>query len=173
MEPNAFDELDHIIDAGLANYASREPLAGLEDRVLNRVRGANAGGRRFRHGYWGLVVAAVGALIIVAVLPRGSRAPVEKPVPAEQAEAASPVPAARVTPAALARLRLRPRHKAVLPKRDQFPTPTPLTPEERALIALAQLPPAELAALTDSRRSSEELRIAPIEISPLEIDGNR
>ena len=61
-----------------------------------------------------------------------------------------------------------------LPKRDQFPTPVPLTPEERALIALAQLRPAEAEAIAElQKKNSREIEIPPIEIPPLRIDGNR
>jgi hypothetical protein len=170
MEHNRFDEMDRIIDAGLAGYAAHEPLAGLEDRVLNRVRLANAGRRRSRYAYWGLAAAAVGALMVVAVMPRSSHAPAAKPVETKQVRTFPPHPAAPLTHAAVPRR--QPKHKTALPKREQFPTPTPLTPEERALIAVAQLPPADLEALAGMQTSSEEIRIAPIEIPPLQIDGN-
>ena len=173
MEHKAYDELDRIIDRGLAGYAAHEPLAGLEDRVLNRVRLANpAGGAQ--HASLGLAVPAVAALILVAVLPRSSRAPVADRVPpsrgaCRETRAASAGPRRHASPAIRQRVARRPRP---LPKRNQFPTPTPLTPEERALIAVAQLPPAGLESVSQYPANPEEIRIEPIEIPPLQIDGN-
>ena len=49
-----------------------------------------------------------------------------------------------------------------------------LTPEERALITLAQLRPEEVEAVAElQKKNSNEIKIPPIEISPLWIDDNR
>ena len=163
------DELDQLIDCGLAGYVDAEPLAGLEKRVLERVRLADVGRRR--RVWWGWVMAAgaaaVAAVFLVADRPR----PVQPLVGQALRPAAGLLPgvpaqsrrqAERPTP----QIRRNPATQSRLPKRDQFPTPAPLTAEERALIQLAQFDPEAL-------QSSAELRpieIAPIEIAPLQID---
>jgi hypothetical protein len=164
MDRESHDELDRMIDRGLAGYAACEPLAGLEERVLNRVRLANA--RRRRPGWrrWAVTLPVLAALIVWAVVSKSSRVPVAKlqPLPATHIQAPAPERAPLVTRAASRRHVAR-RARA-LPKRNQFPTPTPLTAAERSLIAVAELPPLE--------KSPEEIQIAPIEIPPLQIDGN-
>src|SRR5436305_2365987 len=57
------DDLDRLIDCGLAGYSSAEPLVGLEQRVLRRVRSV----RRRRR--WGLVLIPAAAVLVLAVLP--------------------------------------------------------------------------------------------------------
>jgi hypothetical protein len=48
MNIDSQDELDRLLEEGLAAYSSEAPRAGLEGRVLAHVR---ADGRRFR-GWW-------------------------------------------------------------------------------------------------------------------------
>jgi hypothetical protein len=179
MDRNHSDELDRIIDRGLAGYSSREPLAGLEDRVLNRIRLEAAGPRRSRWWALALVVPALAALVIVAVVSRSGHAPIAKSIqtagvvapPLSMAPALPPAavsrPARRTRGAKPSRASLR-----FLPKRDQFPTPSPLTPEERALILLAQARPAEVEAFAElQRKNLKDIEIPPIEIPPLRIEG--
>lgn len=61
-----------------------------------------------------------------------------------------------------------------LPKREQFPTPTPLTAEERALLAFVEQSPRQAEkVLADTRRRSEEpIRIEEIHIEPLPDGGH-
>src|SRR5262249_48632423 len=131
------EELDRILAAGLADYSAAEPRTGLEQRVLARVRAAE----RPANGIWGrlaLTVPVVAALLIAAVLFR------TKPqVPAKVASAQPPAvtePArVREAPAAVHPRRVARRAAAkqtVVFRRDQFPMPAPLSPEERALLDL-------------------------------------
>src|ERR1035441_4563835 len=63
-EPDALDRaLDKPLDNALAQYSSEEPLAGLEQRVLNRVR---AEGAPPRSGF-GRRVAAAGVAVVAGV----------------------------------------------------------------------------------------------------------
>ncbi len=152
------DELDSLIDGALAEYSNVEPLAGLEERVLARVRRA-----RPSRLWWWLAVPVAAAVATVVML---------RPAP----EIAPPVVASVVPPAppVMAPTRARPRvvkraRPAELPKRNVFPTITPLTAEERLLVELAQSHPDELKAPA----LPEEIEIKPIEIAPLSVDGGQ
>src|ERR1017187_6269271 len=81
-EPDALDRaLDKPLDNALAQYSSEEPLAGLEQRVLNRVR---AEGAPPRSGF-GRRVAAAGVAVVagwggVGVAVMGGNAPPPPPL---------------------------------------------------------------------------------------------
>jgi hypothetical protein len=162
------DEFDKLIDGALSSYSTAEPLAGLEQRVLDRVRATEASRRR--RLWWAALALATPALAAILFF-----APVRKPDPIPIATV-TPQPSARVEPAppppsaapkrALAKPRRAPAR--VLPKREVFPTLSPLTPEERLLVQLAESRPQMLLT-----RPVGDIEIKPIEIAPLHIDGNR
>jgi len=159
------DELDNVIDHVLATYSNAEPLAGLEQRVLDRVRIAQ--GARRRRWRWALMFAvpAVAATLLVIFAPK----PKSQPVPlAVVATPPAPVRLPAAVPPAPRRI-ARPRRPAIAPelaKRQFFPTPSPLTEEERLLVQLARFSPELLLA-----RPVDEIEIKPIQIAPLRIDG--
>src|SRR5437016_4542691 len=169
MDRNHRDELDRIVDRGLTGYSNCEPLAGLEDRILNRVRLGDAGRRHSRLWPWALVVPALATLATVAVLSRSGRAPSAKPIQTTRV-LRIPLANARGSDQSRDRKRAIVKRKTghhtrprVLPKRDQFPTPTPLTPEERALVVLARLRPDEVEAFVElQKKNSDEITIPPI-----------
>jgi hypothetical protein len=165
------DELDKLIDNALATYSAAEPLAGLDQRVLNRVR------ERRTRWPWLLAIPAVAAAILVAVQIRKAD-PV--PVATFKLEAVH-TPASRTPPPEPSRdLSLDRKgvvgphgHRVVsksapAPKRRLFPTLSPLTEQERLLVQLAQSYPQELLI-----RSADRIEIKPIEIAPLQIDGTQ
>jgi hypothetical protein len=169
------NELDRLIDRALADYSGADPLAGLEERLLNRIRVMEAGrGWRFA---WALACVAVAALVGAVIGVRAPRAPVLKHSDVAVAmahggrvrEAEKP----GVTPKRLVKPRA-PRQR-VLPKREQFPAPAPMTAEERALAAFVGQHPAEAQkVLADLRkRSDEPIEIPLIQIPPLRSDGAR
>src|SRR4051812_23921312 len=88
------DELDNLIDGALAQYASAEPLAGIEQRVLDRVHLAESRRRRWR---WTLVLAApaVAAALLVVLAPQHKPEPVAvvAPTPAPDVVPTPPVAA--------------------------------------------------------------------------------
>src|SRR4051812_10328959 len=95
MEPDRFDNVDELIDAGLAAYAP-EPLAGLEDRVLTRARLETR--RRRIAWWWVLGVPAIAAVIVLSVLSTRGSAPRPTPTPIarmEQPTAPAPPPVVR------------------------------------------------------------------------------
>jgi hypothetical protein len=71
-EPDALDRaLDDALDNALAQYTSEDPLAGLEQRVFDRVRAEGAAPRtvplgRFGFGWAPAVAFAVAASLLVA-----------------------------------------------------------------------------------------------------------
>lgn len=163
------DDLDKLIDRALAGYSQAEPLAGLESRVLNRVRTAKTERRRLWR--WALPVPVLAAILIAALARKPEPVPVARiaPPPVAVESPALPPPAVPRPFAARTPARTpRPSVRAGLPKRKMFPTPSQLTKEERLLVELAQSHPYEL---TD--RPVEAIEIEPIQIAPLQIDGGQ
>jgi hypothetical protein len=168
-------ELDRTIDSALAAYSEVEPLTGLEERVLYRVRLAEAGRRRVFG--WALVIAVAASVVIAAVVlwaPRHSEPktyvvgiPAVTWLPAPVAETPRIAPKRRAKSHAL--------RKKPLPKEEQFPAPTPITTEERALLAFVGQHPDDAQQLLPQlqKRSEEPIDIQPIQILPLHSDGGQ
>jgi hypothetical protein len=170
------DELDNLIDSTLSGYSTAEPLAGLEQRVLNRVRAAEASRRRRR--FWTLAALAGPAFAALAILllirpgapPPAPVARVTAPAVRVAPESPAPPPAVspeKPRPSVSGRAPVaRPSPQRELPKRNVFPTPAPVTPEERMLVELAVSHPQQLLI-----QPVEHIEIKPIEIAPLQADG--
>lgn len=167
------DELDQVLDGALARYSSEDPLAGMEQRVLNRVRAESAAAHsgRWRFPRWASAVgvAVAGGILAVAVWwPR----PVPRPFPRIAGKASWPVRQqiqATATPARF-RKKSRPARRPVpLPKRAEFPTPAPASDGELALLAWVARAPdqAREALLGLERRSTEPIQVAEIRIEPI------
>ena len=143
---------DRELDQLLAEALQAEPLAGLEQRVLARLPS------RKRAWWWwvpGLVAAGLAVIAVVVEMQPEESLPLRPPpVPLV---VYLPRPPTHPPPA---------RRRAKLEKQSQFPTPRPLSAEERALLAfLHQDPEGAGEALRDMRKRSE----APIEIEPIHI----
>jgi hypothetical protein len=157
------DELDSLIDGGLAAYGNVEPLAGLEERVLGRVRAQ----QRSRRWCWVLVpVAAAAAMAVVMIRPR--TVDIAPPVVA-LTKPPAPLIVAPSRTATRVVVREAPK-RTTLPKREVFPTIALLTREERLLLRLAESHPEDLARPVVPQG---EIEIKPIEIAPLTIDGGQ
>lgn len=169
---NSHDELDRLIDSALAGYSNAEPLAGLEARVLNRVRVTQA---RRRLLVWGLALAVAASVVVVGIVKRTAPTTVPKSAEIVQAKPALPTAVTRLARVMPKRVSVkRSRRPKPLPKLEQFPSPAPLTAEERALVALAQQDPEELGKFAEMERESEApLEIQPIQIAPLQQDGDQ
>jgi hypothetical protein len=158
--------IEEMLDSLLANYSAAEPRPGLETRILAKLQGAagnesSAGWWNFKWIWAGMVVAAV---IVAAVLINGRHrvAPpthvIVKTSPAVlQPEIQPHAPAVRNET-----VRIRPR-KSLAPTRPQnaalglnerpavFPTPTPLSEQEKLLLSyLAGTPREEVIAQSHS-----------------------
>ncbi len=174
------DELDRILDEGLATYSSREPWPGVEERVLSRVASTRVVAQAFlpvwfrlRTWRWAVLALPVAAcLLLVRIMllkPEHRTAPPVR----EMAEARTQPPVVRAPePPRKMASRTRPRQSS-LPKRAQFPTNAPLTPEERVLIELVTRAPQQARALLiePARPETGPIEIEPIQIQPLE-SGN-
>jgi hypothetical protein len=178
MKNDNRDELDNLIDGALSEYSSVEPMEGLEDRVLRRVHAA--GTARRSPWLWGVGVAipAAAALLLLWVVWRPQPCSTN-PAPKLAVVKTPPAPLKppQVSPAPVGRV-MKPKRRPVtrpLPKEEFFPSPSPLTGEERALVAWVQRAPLEAQqAFADLRKRSEEpVVIEPIRIPPLQSDGNQ
>jgi len=151
-------QIDKMLDSLLANYSSAEPRPGLETRILANLRQAE---KRAPEGWWNFkwiwagVVAAAAVIMVVALLSGRhqatppTNAPVETRRPAPQPQIQ---PRAPVAPQTAARVH---RHKPPAARQPQnaalarskrpavFPTPTPLSEQERLLLSYYSLTPRE------------------------------
>jgi hypothetical protein len=181
------DDFDRILDDALAEYREAEPLAGLEDRVLQRVK-SQAERRRKLWWQWSAIAAATAVLAIAAWIGLSGRArhdlvpmpsvaqkqmPVAPPAPDTDTRAANRKPVAHRLPETRTvhsrnyipgSTQLAATEHAPVP--TQFPSPAPLKPEERVLLALAQTHPEVLRELSRGE-DDQEISIAPINIKPL------
>lgn len=164
-------ELDQILDSGLKGYSTCEPLAGLEERLLNRIRLAGIAPRRNSPWWWLLALPMVG---LVALVPTALRVYRPEPVTPPSISAVIKPPAMPAIEPEAPRLARVSRRKIVaraLPKQPIFPMPTPMTAEERALVAFVQQHPKEakeqFAALEKEMR--DPVRIEALEVPPIEI----
>jgi hypothetical protein len=177
------DEFDQLLEDALAEYREAEPLAGLEDRILQRLRLQTE--RRWK-GWWGwsAIAAAAVALVIAAWIGLGDRtrqdvaAPsvVQKATPAEpqptaDARAANEQPARKRPPVAKTTSHSAPlassaelARREPVPMPERFPSPAPLKSEERMLLALAMTHTEILMSKTED---DKEIVIDPINIKPL------
>ena len=163
-------QIDDMLDSLLANYSSAEPRPGLDNRILANLRDAES--MEASRGWWGFkwlwAGAAVAAAIIVgAVLMSGRRhvAPPSNTVvqtvqPAIQ-QPVVPQPTVQhpsiqsSAPEAVGQDRVIHRHKTLAPAPQQnvtlawsqrpavFPTPSPLSEQERLLLSYYSSTPRE------------------------------
>ena len=175
-------ELDQLIDAALPGYAEADPRPGFEQRIL-----ANAlAERRSALGpfvAWALTVSAIGCLLLFMILrhnPMPSHREVQHPTDSANTPDTSLPPAVapdlppHIVISRPSQERAKPAAAEALPKQDVFPTPSPLTAEERTVVALSQIP-AQLPAPPNSPIASssiseiDPIRIAELQITPLEV----
>ena len=185
------DELDDLIDGALPGYSTTGPMHGLEERVLRRIRMAGSVPRSL-WPYRLRFAAPVAALLFLAVVvPRMRWKPLSHATNTTQLRTAPNRTAIRPPSASLprdlpapgpqfakARQQKRARQEdrtrpEVLPKEERFPTPAPMTQEERILLAWAMRAPAEAreAFVSLRERSDQSIVIQPIRIQPLPSDG--
>lgn len=181
-KPDRF--VDDLLEASLARYRGEEPRAGLEMRVLAGVRSRERAARRRWLGW--AVAGCAGLVAVIALTLHFARAPRRQPTPSAslgQPAAKAPAMASEAQPSLrpsgpVQRAGEEPRTartavRATKPTRpEQFPTPMPLTEQEKLL--LAYVSKAGKAGLAEGANATgqtpiTELTISAIKIAPLEI----
>jgi len=174
--------LDELLDASLRRYSAAVPREGLEGRVLAQLRSARAA-KSSRKWAWALAAGVAAAVVIIAGIA------IRKPVPSRPMTAlphtSEPQRIAENPPAGLAaalrtapaRHRSRPsKGKAQLANAhwpEQFPTPAPLSEQEKLLLAYARwmASSAPKGPAVEEQQDKVEiplLTITALNISPLE-----
>jgi hypothetical protein len=170
MENNT-PELERILQEGISSYAAGEALTGLEERIIARVRMTKSS-RENTAGVWAVLAMGLAVLVLCgSVYLRVGRTQSRPLRIVSEAKTAT----LEETPSRPDEIKTsRPkRHRnpvVALPKQPVFPTPSPLTVQERMLVAMVKQDPEGTAQIFDSlrKRGSEPLEIAPLIISPLE-----
>ena len=160
-------DLDCLLDAALTKYSSVEPRAGLEDRVLANLRVEQPSLPARTWWRWGLAALAAIAVVAIALAFRSEKH--LKPHVVQQAPAPARTPAAPETQiasheATAPSMRpVRPRtigrrvaaaRATPVPKLDQFPSPQPLSEEEKMLAGYIEQNPQHAALLAEARMDS-------------------
>ena len=182
-EPTMHEEgkLDLLIDAALRTYGKAD--ARLELRLLAQIADAGEAWPRRMWLGWAVALPVAACLVLLALwwakpAPRMAADWTAKDskvtAPVAGGGAAAPIPARaavhRGGRSAAAGAREVKIAQAVPPKLDVFPTPRPLTAEEKTLaLVTAQAPAPELRALAEAQAQADApIDIAAIEITPLE-----
>jgi hypothetical protein len=168
------DELDRILDAALAKYATAEPREGLDSRVLAALRVERARLPNRAWWRWG-VMALTGAIVIVAItfawrsgerphplvadhLP--IRTPsVEQPGPRAAAKTGANNVHPQASSPAIRQATHRARHQIVEPadpKLDQFPSRQQLSDQELALARYVSEFPQEATLIARAQEEYEK-----------------
>jgi hypothetical protein len=183
--------VDELLDSALAHHRDAEPRAGLEGRILAHVRAA-ASERDTGRKVWKLwVAAAATAAVVVFVAIHVARPPHSPSIQTPQAgnTVSAPAPKETLTAISGAVPKTAPSPRLVEPKRtaqreskpprrvethqwpSQFPTPAPLSDEQKALVQyVRQTPPQVLATpILKADFTVQRVKIKPLDIPSLEI----
>ena len=169
------DRLDELLDEALTSYEKTAAREGLEKRILARIREQPAKSTRLTGR---LVMSACAAVAVCVLLWWGAGI---RTANKEEGVAVVPTqPLQKLQSELLPRRELtvafrRPRRRREVmkqlqePKLAQFPTPSPLTAEERALLRLAardakDIPPE----LKHFGEPIEPIQMTAIQIKPLD-----
>jgi hypothetical protein len=167
---------DELLDASLRRYASAEPRPGLEGRVVAGVRARQQTARRRAAWAWGMGMAAVTAAVTLLVIYRPRQQPAPLPMTAKAPANISAPVLAKVTPAVPPPMPHRPPRFAsrswVDTRPQQFPTPRPLSEQEKLLLVYAQALKGSSAAsaLKADQDLEHDLEIPPLSIAAIKIE---
>lgn len=143
------DELERLLDEAVASYAGAEPRAGIELRVSARVASARRWPIRMFAGV-SVVVAAIASVLVISLPPIENMPIVPLPLP---------VAAFTMPPKVIASAKERPNSVS-------FPSPAPLSPEEKAWMIAA-----EKGAVTGIAKDIEPIQIEALTVPLLESEG--
>ncbi|HEV2493730.1 MAG TPA: hypothetical protein VG204_11755 [Terriglobia bacterium] len=189
--------LDKLLDATLERAGDVEPRPGLEGRVMTRIRAERITRPQFAWKWQLVAgLAALVLLVLTArfMLRSGSTAHPQRgpsviaspspaiasqsPLPQVASWPAGSKPAANSQPAGRAHGRFAPRDERRVRREPesvrvasyqpkQFPSPSPLSEEEKLLLHAKDAPPSVLVACSGNDAAGD-LRIKDLDISPLE-----
>jgi hypothetical protein len=168
------DELERFLDDALESYAEAPESEGLEQRILIRV----AESTRWKHSVTPLTVTASAALLAAIAfvfwwsLPKSQTKPtITAVVASKQTEPSQLRANPALAPPAVLKLasKVRKRERVVTtPKLARFPTPSPMSSEERALLRLVTGGTRYISnELTKSNGPIEPIQITAFDIHPL------
>jgi hypothetical protein len=167
--------VDELLNASLRRYASAEPRPGLEGRVLAGVRARQQANRRRSIWAWGMGLAAVAAMVALMLIywPRPQSAPL--PVTARAPANVSAPVVANAAPSVQPPVSHRPPRQAPPNRLDwrphQFPTPRPLSEQEKLLVIYAQSLKGTPAVMAQQDNDIEhDLEIPPLSIAAIKIE---
>jgi hypothetical protein len=181
-EENRSQFVDDLLDASLSRYSSVTPRPGLEGRVLANARAAQERRARFIWAGW-LAVGAAAVMITVGVLNFTHRQ--ATPTTPKSAEVVKTLHMIVPGPHTVAPERVRtspPTSKRRTSKPNLasaseesrlpvFPSPSPMTEEEKLLAQYVRTTPAEaLSAPASESNDIQELNIEEIAITPLDAE---
>lgn len=184
MEKQSHNQfIEELLDAGLARYSNVTPRPGLEERLLATARSEQERRSWFVWAGW-LAAGAVAALIVVGVFNVTHRPTRPAPPPPVATGQTAPQTVASVPPVAPAG-ESRPSRRVALERvprtatqtarqetrLEVFPSPQPLTDEEKLLVQYVRQTPAEVlsASSTDSA-PIPDLEMKPLDIAPLDTE---
>jgi hypothetical protein len=176
------DALDRELDAALAKYVAVEPRAGLEERVLANFRAEREHAAARVWWRWQALAVAAAVLVVAAVSPIGRPAMWRPGKPAPDVKSYQPAAAAqgdkqpgtrvatndlgspvrRAGPAVAsrpARHGVRPPQvidDANGPRLDHFPSPRPLSDEEKLLVLYVRDFPRDAVMIAQAQAESEK-----------------
>lgn len=188
-ERNQF--VDELLEASLKHYGQEEPRLGLEARILASVRASGRRTTRLRW-VWSLGATAVAVTIVGLALYLASHTSVpttqvsqtvaSKPGPlvtGNPAQTPMSAPVAPVSPrakrgggdTATAKVIIREQGRTIarVKRPEQFPTPTPLTEQEKLLLTYVEEVPSSVLTAQAREEPIHDLKIDELKIPPLEI----
>jgi hypothetical protein len=171
-------QIDETLDSLLASYSSVEPRPGLETRILANLRDAESG--EASRGWWGFkwlwAGAALAVAMVVAFLLIGGRHQVSPPAntvvqtlrPAVQQPVIQEPGVQGSVPAKVGASPAVHRHKTLAPVPPQsailavsqrpanFPTPAPLSEQERLMFTYLENTPQEIVVAQLPRNDDQK-----------------
>ena len=157
------DKLDRMIDRALAKYASAEPRPGLEERVLANLHAAELRTESRAWWLWGFAGGMAAVILVAGTLawrwgkpahPSVTTYPTieQRPVvPQLATREASPAPRKRVASHRAAAHSRDHEFAGVNPKLDVFPSPLPLSEQEKILALYVGHYPEHAALVAEAR----------------------
>jgi hypothetical protein len=163
-------QIDDMLDSLLANYSSAEPRPGLETRILANLREAK---KESSQGWWNfkwLWAGVVAAAIIVAAVLAGGRHRIEPPKHV-MAKTSPAIPEPAIQPHAptapketveiyrrKSRATKQPQNAtlALSQRPANFPTPVPLSEQERMMFSYLENTPQEIIVAQLPRNNDQK-----------------